>query len=67
MYVRYKRVRRHQRRVAVGSPIAVVDDVLTRPHGEVANAAPVGFTSRGPTTVASGGMRSVGVVGGGLG
>ena len=27
----------------------------------------VGFTSRGPTTVASGGMRSVGVAGGGLG
>jgi hypothetical protein len=27
----------------------------------------VGFTSREPTTVASGGMRSVGVAGGGLG
>ena len=43
------RVRRHQRRVADGSPRAVVGVVLTRPQGEVTYCRPSALRAGGPT------------------
>jgi hypothetical protein len=51
--------------VSVGSPGAFVGDLI-RPHSEVANAARRLY-EQGADHRASGGMRSVGVAGGGLG
>ena len=41
------RVRRHQRRVADGSPRAVVGVVLTRPQGEVTYCRPSALRAGG--------------------
>jgi len=67
MYVRYIRVRRHRRRVAVGSPIAVVDDVLTRPHGEVTYCRPSALRAGGRPPLPLAVCGALVSLGGGLG